>query len=408
MKSPASRWSVLVQMCLCMLASVAAFQGIPPVLSLILKEFHLSYHQGGMLMSIFALPAIILSLPAGLLADRYGTKSVAGAALLLMTAGSVVVAIADSFLALIVGRTITGVGAVLLLVVTPQGIGAAFMSREVGLAMGIFSAAGPMGILVSFIGLPPLAAHFGWRSSVWAATVYYAAVLVLLLLFYRVPFTRTRSNESRRWLQRMWLDRGSLTLWLVALSWAFFNGSIVSLFSFCPDFLVNRGFTLESAGFYTSIVVIAALVFAPVSGFFTDRIRRRELLIIIGGICTALSQLFIPAYTALLIIFMVIIGGASAFIATPIYALATQVEGRERLGFAFGVLSMLNSLGVFVVPQIVGYSRDVTGSYGQGFMLMALFAFLVAMASMPILLWRQRGSEERYAAKRRDPHMTIW
>ena len=397
MKSPSSRWSVLVQMWLCMLASVAAFQGIPPVLSLILREFHLSYHQGGMLMSIFALPAIILSLPAGLLADRYGTKSVAAAALLLMTAGSVAVAIANSYLALIIGRMITGVGAVLLLVVTPQGIGAAFMSKEIGLAMGIFSAAGPMGILVSFIGLPALAAPFGWRSSVWAATAYYAAVLVLVLLFYRVPFTRTRSAESKRGLQRMWLARGSLTLWLVGLSWAFFNGSVVSLFSFCPDFLVNRGFTLESAGFYTSIVVIASLIFAPISGFFTDRIRRKALLIIVGGICTALSQIFIPAYTAMLVVFMVIIGAASVTIATPIYALATEAEGKERLGFAFGVLAMLNSLGVFVVPQMVGYSRDVTGSYGQGFVLMALFALLVAMASAPILLYRHRGCEEQCA-----------
>ena len=246
---------------------------------------------------------------------------------------------------------ITGVGAVLLLVVTPQGIGAAFMSREIGLAMGIFSAAGPMGILVSFIGLPVPAAPFGWRSSVWPATAYYAAVLVLVLLFYRVPFTRTRSAESKRGLQRMWLARGSLTLWLVGLSWAFFNGSVVSLFSFCPDFLVNRGFTLESAGFYTSIVVIASLIFAPLSGFFSDRIRRKALLIIVGGICTAPSQIFIPAYTAMLVVFMVIIGAASATIAIPIYALATEAEGKERLGFAFGVLVMLNSHGVFVVAR---------------------------------------------------------
>lgn len=385
-----SRWSVLVQMWLCMLASVAAFQGIPPVLSLILKEFHLSYYQGGMLVSIFTLPAIILSLPAGLLADRYGTKAVAAAALLLMTAGSVAVAAADSYFALIIGRIITGLGAVLLLVVAPQGIGAAFSPKKMGLAMGIFSAAGPMGVFVSFNGLPALAAHFGWRSSVWAATVYYAAVLVMLLLFYRVPFTRTRSMGSTRWLRRIWLERGSLTLWLVALSWAFFNGSVVSLFTFCPDFLVNRGFTLESAGFYTSIVVIASLIFAPVSGFLADRIRRKELLIILGGICTALCQLFIPAYTLLLVLFMAVIGAASVTIATPIYAIGTEAEGKERLGFAFGVLSMLNSLGSFVVPQLVGYSRDVTGSYGQGFMLMAFFSLLVAAASVLALMHRQR------------------
>ena len=386
MKVPVSRWAVLVQMCLCMLASVVAFQGIPPVLSLILKEFHLSHHQGGMLMSMFALPAIILSLPTGLLVDRYGTKPVATAALLLAAAGSVAVACANSYPALIIGRMITGVGAIMLLVVTPQGVGEAFASGEMGLAMGVFNVSGPMAILVSFVGLPVLATRFGWRSSVWITTAYYTAVLILLLSFYRVPHTRPPLSGGGGRLGRMWPGRGSLTLWLVGLSWAFFNGSVVALFSFCPDFLVNRGFTLESAGFYTSIVVMTSLVFAPVSGFLTDRVRRKEMLIVLGGVCTALCQLFIPPYTAALVVLMVLIGAASVTIATPIYALATEAEGREKLGFAFGVLSMLNSLGVFVVPQLVGYSRDVTGSYGQGFMVMALFASLVAVAAVTALL----------------------
>lgn len=394
MKSPSSRRTVLVQMCLCMLASVSAFQGIPPIMSLILKEFHLSYHQGGMLMSMFALPAIILSLPTGFLVDRYGTKSVAVTALGLMTAGSVVVVTANSYFALVAGRMITGLGAVMLLVVAPQGVGAAFTPREMGLAMGIFNASGPMGILVSFNAMPVLAAHFGWRSSIWAATAYYAAVLVLVLLFYHAPLTRTGLTAKRRGLKRIWLERGSLTLWLVALCWAFYNGSIIALFSFCPDFLVNRGFTLESAGFYTSIVVIISLFFAPVSGLFTDRVRRKELLIVLGGLCVAFSQLFIPAYMTFLVVFMVIIGAASVTVATPIYSLATEAVGKEKLGFAFGVLSMLNSLGAFVVPQLVGRSRDVTGSYVQGFMVMALFAFLVAVTAALTLLYRHKGREE--------------
>jgi nitrate/nitrite transporter NarK len=344
-----------------------------------------------MLMSIFALPAIILSLPTGFLVDRYGTKSVAVTALGFVTAGSALVAIADSYFALVVGRVITGLGAVTLLVVAPQGVGAAFTPREMGLAMGIFNVSGPMGILISFNAMPALAAHFGWRSSVWAATAYYAAVLILVLFFYHAPPARSRSTASRR---TIWLERGSLTLWLVALCWAFYNGSVIALFSFCPDFLVNHGFTLESAGFYTSIVVLTSLFFAPVSGFFTDRIRYKELLIVLGGICMALSQFFIPAYMALLVTFMVIIGAASVTIATPIYSLATEAVGKEKLGFAFGVLSMLNSLGAFVVPQLVGRSRDVTGSYMQGFMVMALFAFLVAVTSALTLLYRHRGREK--------------
>jgi NNP family nitrate/nitrite transporter-like MFS transporter len=377
-----------------MLASVAAFQGIPPVLSLILKEFHLSYQQGGMLVSMFALPAIILSLPSGLLSDRYGTKSVAMAALGLMTAGSVVVATGESYPALIAGRIVTGVGAVMLLVVAPQGIGAAFPPQEMGRAMGIFNAAGPMGILVSFNGLPALAARFGWRSSMWACAVFYAALLVLLLFRYRVPFAHVQAVRFRRGLRRIWAERGSLTLWLVGFAWAFFNGAVVALFSFCPVFLVSHGFTLGAAGFFTSIVVITSAPFAPISGFIADRTRRKELLIVLGGVLTAVSQFLIPSYMVFLVGFMMIIGACSVTIATPIYALATEAEGKERLGYAFGVLSMLNSAGSFVVPQLVGYSRDVTGSYGQGFAIMALVSLLVAASGLAVLFTRHKGYEE--------------
>jgi MFS family permease len=376
-------------MCLCLLACAFAFQGIPPVLSLILKEFNLSHYQGGLLMSMFALPAIIISLPAGVLADRYGTKPVAAVALLLVTVGSVLVATANSYPALIVGRIITGLGGISLLVVTPQGIGAAFRPREMGLAMGVFNTTGPVGIIVSLNCFAALAAHYGWRSPVWVTASFSAMMFTLLLLFYHPATDQTRPQRTEEGKKRFRLPPGTLTLWLIALSWAFFNGSFVSLFSFCPDFLVSRGHTLESAGFYTSIVVMASLVFAPISGYVTDRTRRKELIIVLGGLCMAVSLLLIPGYMAMIVIFMTIIGATSAFIGTPVYALATEAVPRESLGLAFGVLSMFNNLGVFIVPQLVGYSRDVTGAYEKGFMLMALFASLIALTAALTLPFRK-------------------
>jgi MFS-type transporter involved in bile tolerance (Atg22 family) len=60
----------------------------------------------------------------------------------------------------------------------------------------------------------------------------------------------------------------------------------------------------------------------------------------------------------------------------------------KRLGFGFGVLSMLNNAGVFVGPQLVGLSRDMSGSYSAGFGLMALFVLLSAIAAA--VLWAKR------------------
>ena len=68
---PRRRWVILAVVCACVLAIAFALHSVPPVLSLIMAEFNLSHAQGGLLMSFFALPGIIVSIPGGMLADRY-------------------------------------------------------------------------------------------------------------------------------------------------------------------------------------------------------------------------------------------------------------------------------------------------------------------------------------------------
>jgi cyanate permease len=52
---------------------------------------------------------------------------------------------------------------------------------------------------------------------------------------------------------------------------------------------------------------------------------------------------------------------------------------------------MLNNVGVFVGPQLVGLSRDVTGSYQAGFGLMALLAASTAMTGIVLRVRRRQA-----------------
>ena len=61
-------------------------------------------------MSYFALPGILFSIPAGVLSDRYGARTVGLVSLLLMTVGSALTAAGGDFLWLAAGRTIAGSG----------------------------------------------------------------------------------------------------------------------------------------------------------------------------------------------------------------------------------------------------------------------------------------------------------
>jgi MFS family permease len=81
------RWLILTIVYLSILAFTFIFQSIPPVLSLIISELHLTYAQSGLLMSLFALPGLFISLLGGFLSDRYGMRPLGMRCLLLMIVG---------------------------------------------------------------------------------------------------------------------------------------------------------------------------------------------------------------------------------------------------------------------------------------------------------------------------------
>lgn len=365
-------------------------QSIPPVLSLIIDELGLSYHQAGVLMSLFALPGILVSLPAGMLADRYGVKRVGIASLLFTIAGTIMVAIGQTFISLTAGRVIAGTGAISLIVIAPQGIVQWFRNRELGVAMGIYNTALPVGVIVSLNALPPLASQWGWRSGTWAA----AALTAIALLIFCLGFRERRAEKQETTFSVPKLGREHVLIGLVALSWALFNTCIVSLNTFAPDFMVGRGLSLQSAGFYTSLFVVGPLCLSPLVGYAVDRIGYPEAFMAAGGLGMAILLPLIPAGIDYLALLMLAVGIWAALVPAPAYYLTADIARHERLGFGFGVLSMLNNAGVFVGPQLVGLSRDVSGSYTAGFGLMALFAVLSAVVA--VMLWAKRRRQETH------------
>jgi MFS family permease len=386
-----SRWVILGEVYLCMLSYAVIFQSIPPVMSLIIDHFRISHHEAGLLMSVFALPGILMSLPAGILADRYGIKPVGIATLALTIAGTVLVATGQTFASVLLGRIVAGTGAISLVIIAPQAIARWFIGREMGIAMGIFNTAMPVGTMVCLNALPALASASGWRSGIWVTVAFTAITLVVFALFY--PQSSRGKNGKPKTKPVAWnIGKAGVSIWLVGAAWALFNASIISLFTFAPDFMVGKGVGLGSAGFYTSLVMIGSLVLSPVIGYLVDRVGRKEAFIATGGVGMALLLLLFSAGgTGSFALLMVAVGVTAALIPAPVFSLAADVVSEERLGTGYGILSMLNNVGIFVGPQLVGLSRDATGSYRSGFWLMALFAFLTATAIVGMWAGRRRA-----------------
>src|SRR5215831_1898645 len=81
--------------------------GFSPLLPSIQQEFGMSYTQLGLFTGLYGLLAMLLSVPAGISARRFGEKHVLGIGLLGVAAGSVLLGEAWSFASAIAFRGLT-------------------------------------------------------------------------------------------------------------------------------------------------------------------------------------------------------------------------------------------------------------------------------------------------------------
>ena len=371
------RWIILGLVYICTLAFAITMQSIPPILSLLMAEFQLSHAQGGLLMSFFALPGIIISIPVGMLADRYNQKVIGLVSLILMIIGSALFASSNSLFMLGLGRVISGVGAITLLIVAPQMLTHWFANHKIGIAMGVFNTGVPLGTILSFNFLSLLAENLGWRVSIWlSAGLSLVALILFAWLFTPAPSSERKSSLSSESLSQSVRSSG-IRIWLVGITWMLFNAAMISVFTFTPDLLNAAGFSLASAGFLTSLVMWPGLVLSPAIGFIIDRIGHKRTIIAAGGIALAIFLPLIPSAIGWVLILMLLIGIAQAMIPAPIFALPSEIVSPERLGLAFGILSVCLSLGMIAGPAAAGFLKDIVGSYQASYSLASGFALLI-------------------------------
>jgi predicted MFS family arabinose efflux permease len=379
----AARWRALFYVYLSMLAFSFVFQVIPPVLGQIVSSLKISHAQAGALMSAFALPGLFISIPGGLLTDRYGPKRVSLTALFIAAAGSLLVGLGNSYALLAAGRVITGTGAGILAVVTSQTVSRWFAGKELGSAMGLYNTAMPIGTIFALNIFSRIAAATNWRLPI-LLTAGYALFIALLYYFKHPGLPRVKGAPETRESSGSGKIGGAV--WLVALIWMLFNAAAISYLTFSGDYFITKGYEPGYAGFLASLFMIGSFLFSPLVGYLTDRWGRDEYFVIGGSAVLALLLLLVARSALNPLLLGSLIGLSAAFIPAPVFSLIPKVVPPGQLGLGYGILSTCLNIGVLVGPFLVGLSHDQSGDYVFGFHLMALFS-LAAVAAVLVLLF---------------------
>jgi sugar phosphate permease len=351
---------------------------------------------------------------SGILLDRFGVRRVAVGAIVLTAFGLGASALATELWQLVVlFGLVAGFGAGLVSSALGPVIANRWFVRGRGLVVGVFGASTSAGQLVFFPVLTLTAVALGWRNAVALMAVLLLAITIPALLLLRerpsdvgqrprgapadLPDEPASARADPGIMRRAFRTE---TFWLLAGTFfvcgATSNGLVGQHFI---AHAVDHGFTQTDASGALAIMGAFNFVGTLASGWLTDRVDPRRLLLAYYGF-RGLSLLYLPAiHNSLDIAGFAILFGLD-YIATvpPTVALVADTFGRRNVGIVYGWVYFSHMLGAAMAAEVAGLVRDAFGDYtiaiiaGGWLAVAAGVAALVIrrpIASQPVLVATQ-------------------
>ena len=360
-----SRWSILAVLFIARMTMSFQFQSVAVISPLLVDSYGVSSADIGLLIGLYLAPGMVVAIPGGAIAARFGDKRIVNTSLILMLIGGAMIGWGPSWGWLIAGRVLAGAGGVVINIVMTKMLMDWFVGREISTAMGIFINSWPVGIALSLLTMPELAA-IGGLDLAWAAVMAVIALgLFLFVLVYRPPETAA-APAVRITVTKLPM----FALFLAASIWALYNAALAMVFSFGPAFLNQRGWDLTSASSATSIFIIVVAISVPLGGILADRTGRRDAVIVASllGYAVLLPLVLVAPSWAVPLLF-VVVGLTFGLGAGPIVTLPSLILRPESRAFGTGVYYSIYYALMMAAPALAGVMADQFGSIGVAFIL---------------------------------------
>ncbi|WP_379134362.1 MFS transporter [Paenibacillus sp. sgz500958] len=354
------------------------------VVAALAKEWKLDPGQIGLLTSINSVGMAVGAAAAGILADRFGRKSVLLWTLLIFSAASGLSAFATGFAVLCVFRFITGFGLGGELPVASTLVSESMPAAERGRAVVLLESFWALGWIISALIAFFVIPDYGWRTA-----FIIGAVPALYALYLRKAIDDSpRFAEIRKApvsltkkIAVVWSSqyrRSTIMLWILWFTVIF---SYYGMFLWLPTVMMLKGFSLVKSFGYVLIMTLAQLPGYFTAAYFIEKFGRKFVLVVYL-LLTAISAawfgnsttegMLIAAGICLSFFNLGAWGGMYAY--TPeLYPTAVRSTGS-------GLATSFGRIGGIIAPLLVGYLVERSVGIGSIFMMFFVTIFIGATA----------------------------
>jgi len=399
------KWWILAFSSLAIFGNYYVYDSIAPLANQLNTELGFSDTQIGSLNAIYHFPNMFLVLIGGLLVDKFGVGRIALVTALICFTGAAINASSGNYGFMLTGRFLFGIGAETLLVALTVVIGIWFGRHVVALAMALNLSLGRLGSYSA--DLSPVWAgglyEQGWQSPmILAAALAGLSVIGAIALWWldrnRNAAQMTASAnipeaERFRWGDVFKFDR---SFWYVAALCVLFYSVI---FPFRSTFAIKyfqhaHELSLENAAMLNSYVFLAAIFATPLFGWIADRYGRRAWSMVFGSLLLPLSFIGVVIGAEGLWLTTVLLGISFSLIPAVLWPSVVKLVKASRLGTAYGLLFMMQAVGLTVANVVAGWLNDISGAGADnpdGYTPMIIFFASLAIGAFffAVALWRR-------------------
>jgi NNP family nitrate/nitrite transporter-like MFS transporter len=329
--------------------------------------------------------AAAVSIPLGILTDKFGGRAVFTLLLLSLTIILFSGPFARGYYSLLLLGSLLGLGGASF-VVGNAHVSSWYPKSKQGTALGIF-ALGNIGITVgmmavAFLVTRVLSGPDGWRLIF---PIFGISTLLMALVYWFFtsdsPY-KQHKGESVREIVAVY--RSGVVVWLVAyLYWVSF-GTLTFFASAMPTYLVDRWHadTVRTSMVYGPLLVVCVAITRPLGGWLADRFDALKILTLLFGVMVVLA-LFMTTQISLNVELFAIYGlallaGAAA--AAVIKLIPTYFR---HVGAVSGLAKAAGAACGFTMTVTLATSKQLLGGYTLGFAIWALMnvaAFYITLS----------------------------
>ncbi len=349
-----------------------------PVVPLFARSLGAGTVQVGIINSAFLLMAGVLSLPLGMVSDRFGRKLLATLGALILSATSYLLCFSKTptqmvWIYLLFGVGLAAFGPTMMAIVADSS-----PLTHLGRTYGWYTTA-----LYTSMTIGPAIGGYVAQSQGFLSVFLVSGTVILLalsgVLFFLPgaslipsPIRKRRDGKSARELLK---NRPLLGCWLATLGGCFGLGMFMT---FLPLHARNMRLSLGQIGLLFAVQGLANTLSRIPFGHLSDRVARRKDLVVAGSVVLSgsVAAFGISRNAGQFVLFSILFGIGMSLAFTSAGALIAEVVPTESRGLAMGGYNTCIYLGMMLSSAIMGGVIQRVG-FEHGFFIAGMLDLLL-------------------------------